>query len=227
MMSWIRSSSSILRTCAKLAFGRGIRTSYGQFGEDAFLQAFLREPRGIYVDVGAYDPVLYSNTYAFYRRGWHGLTVDPNPALAPLFAFFRPRDTFVLSGVGEREESLAYHRFSDGAYNTFDAAEALARREKKHLTYLGTSSVPVRPLTEIVREARLTHIDFMNIDVEGMNEAALASHDWSLPPSVIAVEDIYFDSLHPQQSRSAAFLFKKGYELKAHIGHTLVFAKVV
>ncbi len=68
----------ILRTIAKLILGRGVRTSYGQFGEDAVVQAMLKSREGFYVDVGAFDPVLYYNTYALYRSGWFGIVIDPN-----------------------------------------------------------------------------------------------------------------------------------------------------
>ncbi len=34
---------------------------------------------GFYVDVGAHHPMLYSNTYYFYKQGWSGINIDAMP----------------------------------------------------------------------------------------------------------------------------------------------------
>src|ERR1043166_5586415 len=81
------------------------RTYYGQFGEDAMLQnmllgagtktAFERiasRRSGFYVDVGAFAPKQFSNTYSFYQRGWRGINIDATPGSSALFKKVRPRD---------------------------------------------------------------------------------------------------------------------------------------
>jgi hypothetical protein len=113
-----------LKTVIKTFLGRGVQSSYGQYGEDAMIQAgFRSKNNGVYVDVGAYHPVLYSNTYALYKKGWRGIVIDPNPKMKELFASLRPRDTYVSAAIGE-EGSATYYSFNDGAYNTLDDALA-------------------------------------------------------------------------------------------------------
>src|SRR5664279_1896466 len=52
--------------------------SYAQNGEDVVLfRALGAVEGGRYVDVGANDPIFESVTYAFYLRGWSGITIDP------------------------------------------------------------------------------------------------------------------------------------------------------
>ena len=50
--------------------------SYSHFGEDLIILRLLGDVppdhRGMYVDVGAFDPVLHSNTYLLYTHGWRG-----------------------------------------------------------------------------------------------------------------------------------------------------------
>ncbi len=54
--------------------------SYAQNREDVVLARALKHvERGRYVDVGANDPVADSVSYAFYERGWSGITVEPVP----------------------------------------------------------------------------------------------------------------------------------------------------
>ena len=54
--------------------------SYSQEGEDMILRRFLAGQKdGFYVDVGAHHPVRFSNTYYFYKQGWAGINIEPNP----------------------------------------------------------------------------------------------------------------------------------------------------
>src|SRR3989304_2562059 len=98
----------IIRTFIKLLLRRGGRSSYGRVGEDAILQTLLKAQNGFFVDVGAFDPILYSNTYALYRRGWSGIVIDPNTALRPPYRLFRRRDTFVGAAIGETGEGTYF-----------------------------------------------------------------------------------------------------------------------
>ena len=213
-----------LKAVAKLILGKGVRKSYGQFGEDAIIQAVLKKENGFYVDVGAYHPTLYSNTYALYRRGWHGLTIDPNKDMIQLHTKLRPRDTTVTAGVGENGTGT-YYRYSDGAFNTFSKSDAEERMNNTYLTLLGKDEVQSRPLRDVLDEQKITEIDFLNIDVEGKDFEVLATHNWSIPTKVIAVEDDAFDITNPTQSKTYAFLTEKGYELIGFAGVTLIWRK--
>src|SRR3989344_4572766 len=56
------------------------KRSYSQSGEDMILRSIFDDKKeGFYVDVGAFHPKLYSNTYYFYKRGWRGINIEPNP----------------------------------------------------------------------------------------------------------------------------------------------------
>lgn len=212
----------MVKTALKLMLGRGMRRSYGQFGEDAYIQSLFKHIlKGTYVDVGSYHPVLYSNTYALYRAGWSGTAVDPNHAMQRLFRIFRMRDTFVHAAVGA-EGQHTYYRFSDGAYNTFDATEAEARKKNPRLTFLGEEKISLRPLSSIINGRS---IDFLNVDAEGKDVEILRSHDWQTFPKVIAVEDHAFDVHVPRQSEVYAYLVDKGYKLTGLCGPTLVFSR--
>ncbi len=212
----------VLRTFIKLMLRRGIHSSYSQRGEDLLIQS--RNVRnGFYVDVGAYHPILYSNTYGLYKRGWRGLVIDPNITMLPLYSIFRPRDTFVGFGVGAEVESIIYYKFNDGAYNTFDKITAELYKQRRNLKFLGEQKIEIRPLKDILKENNVCKIDFMNIDVEGLDLVVLKSHDWSILPNVIAVEDSIFNPDTPQKSEVYTFLREKRYTLISLSGETLIF----
>lgn len=194
---------SIIKTAIKLILNRGVGS---QFGEDEILEKILPS-HGFYVDVGAYHPHLYSNTYFLYKKGWRGIVIDPNKDMKILFTIFRPQDAFINAGIGSGV--LTYSSYDDGAYNGFHNTK-VPSRVKLRRTY----PVKCLPLSEIVTD--IPQIDFLNIDVEGMDLEVLKSHDWSIPTKVISVEA-------KKESPVTDFLRKKGYTLHAVAGESLIF----
>lgn len=211
------------KTLFRILTKRGQRASYGQFGEDAIIQSLLKGQTGTYIDVGAYQPVLYSNTYALYRKGWHGYAIDPNSRMRLLFALFRPRDTFIQAAIGE-SGTRHYHAFDDEAYNTLDDAEAEKRKQMPQRIYKGATALPVAPLSSIIAENAIREIHFLNIDVEGMDLHVLRSHDWTVRPKVIAVEVDGFDPSNPFVSDTYTYLHEKGYRLVGFSRLTLIWS---
>ena len=66
------------------------------------LRAFGEQASGFYIDIGAGHPVYDNVSFAFYLRGWRGVTVEPNPWLAQLSEAVRPLDVRIQSLVGEK-----------------------------------------------------------------------------------------------------------------------------
>ncbi len=65
--------------------------SWSQEGEDLILYRFFDgKQNGFYVDVGAHHPFRFSNTYRFYRMGWHGINIDASPSTSTLKDLTRP-----------------------------------------------------------------------------------------------------------------------------------------
>lgn len=189
--------------------------SFSQFGEDVIIQTlFKNQKKGVYVDVGAYQPLLYSNTHALYLRGWHGLSIDPNPNLKILYKIFRRRDIFANFAIGNARKNT-YFMFSDGAYNTLDENIAQKLMSKKYPTFIGTKEIQSLPLGEIIKKYKIQHIDYMNIDVEGLDLEVLKSHNWSIKPTVISVEN--------SSTEIDSFLSQHEYKLAASVGVTLIY----
>src|SRR5690349_20235436 len=78
-----------------------MQLSYTQNLEDYHLAlAFAGQANGRYIDIGGGHPVADNVSFWFYERGWQGIVVEPQPALAALYARLRPRDTVVGALVG-------------------------------------------------------------------------------------------------------------------------------
>lgn len=101
------------------------------------------------------------------------------------------------------------------------------RKRNKNITFLGSEIIAVVPLSSILASHSVRHIDLLNIDVEGMDAEVLKSHDWSIEPRVIAIEDSHFDPESPLKSSTYQMLHEKGYILAASVVQTLIFRKKI
>jgi FkbM family methyltransferase len=166
----------------------GALISYAQNLEDVLLaRVFDGMSRGFYVDVGAYDPEFLSITKHFYDRGWHGINVEPVPAAHRKFERLRPRDInlAVAAGREEGEATLFIPASSEFATLDQDVAEhSAAMLGDKSIT---ASTVRVRPLTQILDQHEVTHIDFLVIDVEGAERSVLEGLDLACYRPVVIV----------------------------------------
>ena len=54
------------------------KDSYAQHGEDKLVELLLPEGVKTFIDIGANDGVLFSNTYKVAKNGAQGLCVEPS-----------------------------------------------------------------------------------------------------------------------------------------------------
>jgi FkbM family methyltransferase len=204
-----------------------VHLAYSQDGEDMILRRlFEGQKQGFYVDIGAHHPFRFSNTCYFHRRGWTGINIDPNPDAINAFVRNRPSDINVCVGVSDVEGDLAFHFFNEPALNTFDADLAAARARLPEYCLLETRNVPVRRLDDLLTEylPRDQKIDFLSIDVEGMDLAVLRSGDWNrFRPGVMLVEARKRALRAIEQDPISAFAVAAGYQLVAKTLNTLIF----
>ncbi len=218
----------LLQTLRSPTFYRWTNLSYAQEGEDMVLaNYFAGRENGFYVDIGAYHPVLYSNTYYFYKRGWCGLNIDARPGSMRMFNKVRPRDINIEAAVSDVKQELTYHMFKDKALNSFfDDSNSATESAKREL--VDTKVILTKPLTEILHKhlSPKQHIDFMSIDVEGLDLKVLQSHDWQTwMPDIVLVEDRIFSMDAPSHSEVYTFLKSIQYDFIAKTMRTVFYKK--
>lgn len=142
------------------------------------LRYFKSRKEGFYIDVGAHHPKRFSNTYFFYKRGWRGINIEPNPKGYALLKSKRKRDINVQCGISDIEGTLDYYMFDEPALNTFD--QRLAQQHSASSLPLEIRKIQVIRLETILDDLISTDIsiDFMNIDVEGHDLNVLRSNNW-------------------------------------------------
>lgn len=168
--------------------------SYSQEGEDLILKRFMEDIRnGFYIDIGAHHPKRFSNTFMFYKLGWRGINIDPLPGTKILFDKERPRDLNLEIGVSNVTSKLKYYMFNEPALNTFSQSEALKKNGLSNYYITHTTDINTHPLSEILNKHLPENqvINFMSIDVEGLDLLVLKSNDWDrFRPEYLLVEDL-------------------------------------
>ena len=106
------------------------RKNYSQFDEDIFLVDFFKEKKnGKFVDLGAFHPMRYNNTYLLYKKGWSGTNIDLNQTAIDMFNIIRTRDDnkcALISDTSNVEKTVYYeHNFS--AVNSLILTEGLKK----------------------------------------------------------------------------------------------------
>ena len=205
------------------------RLSYSQEGEDLILERFFENKKnGFYVDVGAHHPKRFSNTYIFYLKGWRGINIDAMPESMIEFFKERPKDINLEIGVSKEQKEMVYHMFNQPAINTFSINEAWKSEGIERFKIIDKKTIKTLPLKMILKEhlPQNTKIDFMSIDVEGLDLEVIQSNDWErFRPKIVLVEDLIKMDLTeiPKNNLIYQTLSLQGYELIAKTSNTLFF----
>lgn len=218
----------IKRTLASAHWDPWMNPSWSQEGEDRILRRiFEKKSKGFYIDVGAHHPRRFSNTYLFYIQGWNGLNIDAMPGSMNSFNKDRPRDINVEVGIGSYECQLDYYVFNEVALNGFSKELSGVRHDpNSEYQIKEIIKVNVRPLS-LVLGSNLPAgqgIDFMSVDVEGLDFEVLKSNDWTKYRPKIVLAEILCSSLHDvEQSSVGRLMTDVGYEIYAKCVNTVFF----
>ncbi len=205
---------------------RRIRSvSFSQYGEDLLLPHLRPRRRGFYVDVGAFDPRMHSNTYRLYLKGWDGITIEPNPDAAAPFKAARPRDTHLTIGIADSTSDLTYYKCRNPAENTFDCDRAKQIGDD----LIAQVCIPCMTLNDVFSTyCAGRQVDLLDIDCEARDLQVLQSLDFTrFRPTAVIVEDFeQFESggaATPGSGAIRSFLVSNGYAMAAQSFFSFLF----
>ena len=213
LITWLRNGQPLELSREEI---RHFIPSFSQFGEDRLVKELLvgkGVTKGIYVDVGAFHPVLFSNTLLLWKAGFRGVNIDMNPEKVKRFRDLRPDDWNVCAAVSD-----ASHPYERSEINQATECITLGGAgERAQRTVTLDSILEASPFRE-------QPIDYLNIDCEGQDFAVLVSLNIdAYRPKVITIEA-------PSESTDVKVrdhLVRAGYELLAIAGLTRVFVRTV
>jgi FkbM family methyltransferase len=146
---------------------------------DEKLQRYL-PPTGTFLEAGANDGYTWSNTYYLERfKGWSGVLVEGIPALSEECRRIRPRSqvhncALVAPDFTDPHVTMTYSDLR----SLIKGSEPRMERQiagAREIAY--EVRAPARTLTAVLDASHVEQIDFMSLDLEGFEAAALRGLD--------------------------------------------------
>lgn len=166
---------------------------------------FSRKRDGIFVEVGANDPVAGSQTWLLEQNGWRGVLVEPQALLCKKLRPARPRSQVfqvACSRPGSEGEAELVLAENDGN------ATLQPQRDSHGIHYVGAERVRITTLDSVLQAAGISRMDFLSLDVEGHEIDVMCGLDFKkYKPSLILIEDGVRDLTKHR------FLKNRGYKL--------------
>lgn len=177
--------------------------------EQALVKSFFQKNNGFYVDVGANDPVLDSQSKHLEVLGWTGLLVEPDPDCCALLRQSRT-GTVVEMACSSPENAGKFLQLNRaGPHSTLEeqpiAIGAVVR---------ATVAVPCETLDAILRMHHApVGFDLLSIDIEGHELVALSGFDFAhWKPRLVLIED------HVTHLKKHELMTQNGYQLLLRTG---------
>jgi FkbM family methyltransferase len=180
---------------------------YSQFDEELVIRDFFQDRRGgFFLDVGAADPTVNNTTWYLEKHlDWTGFAVDAVMDYDILWQTQRPRsrffnylvtdhaggpETFYRAGVRTLSSTIKDRKWGEQALGAVEV------------------QVPTMTLTKLLDDHGVTRIDFLSMDIEESEPAALAGFDIErFRPELVCIEAV--ERIQPQ---IRAYFDAHGYE---------------
>jgi FkbM family methyltransferase len=179
---------------------------------------------GTYLDIGAGNPVVGSNTYHFYRKGWRGIGVDASDYLSSAWRLVRPKDKFIQAAVSAAVTEIKFFEFENDLKSTvMDSVRNHYLAQGKNVVEKIVKTVSLQELlpTTLSSEEKF----FLSIDVEGAELDVLTSADLKIKrPRIIAIESWMPPWL--EENQISAHLRDKRFELIGYTGLTAFYMPI-
>lgn len=205
------------------------RISYSQNGEDIIIKDLFSRlgiQKPTYLDIGANEPFLISNTYLLYSKGSKGVCIEPNPRLYKKLKTKRNRDIHINAGVAFNEHKEAdFFQFPENAsgLSTFSKEEAHFW-ETTGNPIVGKHKIeavirtPLVNINDIMERYFNPHPNLISLDVEGLDQEILKTIDFNrFKTEVICAETLGYaeNSRETKNNTLIDFLLSKDYFLYA------------
>ena len=159
--------------------------------EKKLIREYLDTNEGFFIEIGANDPCLNSQTYHLEQLGWKGILVEPIPELCNKLSKERPGSIVLECACSEPgSPDTAEFQIAEESGKSTLSASFLDKRVKVK----STLTVDIRTVDSILSEHLQGSLSFVSVDVEGAQLEVFKGftlQDWE--PNLILVEDNLLD----------------------------------
>ena len=171
--------------------GEGRQRGFPLEDEYVFKQYFSQHgsppyhSNGTFLELGAHDGVAVSNTLWLERAlGWRGVLIEASDGSFKSLARHRgrARNTLRNAVVCPQGQTINYiepKRVSDSVMAGMTVSMPAGNQKYAPNRHGTLRKLECTPLSTILREAGVNHVDFFSLDVEGAELIVLQTIDWS------------------------------------------------
>lgn len=166
-----------------LDFGKKL---YSQGKEELIIRDFFNDSKGgVFVDVGCADYMHRSTTYYLEKHlGWSGIAIDALAEYALGYIENRPNTRFFNFIVTDHSGNIEPFSRLIESPSLSSTKELRIIGKKRQVIY-----IPTITLTELLEKNGISKINFLSIDIEGGETAALAGFDIKrFKPELVCIE---------------------------------------
>jgi FkbM family methyltransferase len=186
---------------------------YSQQDEDKYIIHYLLKNKindGTYLEIGACDGVLYSNTKTLEDHfGFKGILIEPQQQFFKNLKNNRSTKNNELYNCAVTDNDLTEIDFIG---NNAEGGVLQDINTKLNLYNWSSYKVQNRQMKDILEKSQYEYIDFMIIDVEGSELSLLKSIDFKFPIFCIIIEA--HSNEQEKNKIFGNFLKKKGFTFK-------------
>ena len=206
---------------------------HGEFIEGICVDNVLRnyfpdyDYKGVFLDVGAFEPIKISNSYHFEKNGWEVYCFEANTNSIPLLKEHR-KNVFNYAIYDENKDEVEFNIVESGpdnwtaGFSSIELDENISKTfpcDNKKITKI---KIPQKTLNNILENELINvkNIDILQIDIEGGELKCLYGLDLNkYQPKIILVENIMRDL------KINDYLFQFGYILDKQISYNQFYIK--
>lgn len=201
-----------------------------QLGQDRYiLENFFKKSDGTYVtdgffiEIGAYDGKIFSNTYVLEHLGWKGICIEPVPEIFDKLK--NNRTCICIQGcISDKEGPVLFrqiceHEVFSGIAEKYDPQHTANLAKNYSFAESKYYEVQCITLSTLLCDYAIDKIHFLSLDVEGGELGILKSlSDEDLSKIyIICVEDNYYNP------EFIEFLTSKNFEFIIRMKQDLIF----
>jgi FkbM family methyltransferase len=197
-----------------LNFAKSTET-YSQLGQDIFALFCLGNKPGYFVEFGACDGVILSNTFLLETYyGWNGILLEPSPRYYNVLKQKRnciTDDLCVSDKTGETVKFIEVKNYEMVSGMHSDAfKDNWSDIRKQHGIEYNVNTISLKDLLD--KHNAPQTVNYISIDTEGSEYKILKSYDFSRDFDIMTIEHNHTEN----KALIEAFLPEKGYTQVLH-----------
>jgi FkbM family methyltransferase len=161
------------------------------------------DKKGVFLDIGAFEPIRISNSYHFEQNGWECYLFEANTEQIPILQAHR-KNVYHCALAEEYRSDVVFHVVLSNGWTAGYSAitldplyESIFPCNDKKITNIHVEQRTLDSFFEKELKGVITEIDVMSLDIEGgeMNMLKGFTYIQQYPPKLIVLENVSNDKV--------------------------------